>query len=608
MSLEKFIKLIKEGEPVSPGTPNRPIQQIDQNVNYLWQLIQAAELGSTVYARMQTVASTVEIGQPVYLNAATQQFEAAYATTTTDPVTGYVSVSPQAQVWGIVAVKHHATSADILLFGYAKVDISAAVAVANLNEDGSVPAGIWYLSGSGVGQLVSQQPPVSVPVLKTDTNGFVFVNPKFIDFIENHRHYVFDLLMQPAGNVTPPAVGGTHSIAEADSSLPGWLPADHAIFAGTAPAGAKFGYNLSQNPDLKNIFPPIPVQSASVVMQRPSVWDTDTERKWYGQQLMEDLVIVDRNGIWWMSDCYDEVPWATTLDTSASESLSYSECDPAGKAYALKLYYTRLNFATDSAVVSSLKSIDNRIVITCAGTDTPGTTGDLEIALDLSFVVAGDNEKGYLVFKSLDTTTGTFKRGPVAEGIYATSSNVVLESTAQSLLDDGTTLHHGNVGVGVVTETNSELPSQLVRLDGVTEEDYPALYLGLPNDNPTSYVVKFEIPSNAPANVQFRFRARVLGRIAGTLPPLSASYYRVTRPSGLTPVNVVQSYTALAGFNPAAATLSAANQAIEVTSDSLSLNAGDIVYVKIERDPEDAGDGYAGEVGIMQQVGIITST
>jgi hypothetical protein len=37
-------------------------------------------------------------------------------------------------------------------------------------------------------------------------------------------------------------------------------------------------------------------------------------------------------------------------------------------------------------------------------------------------------------------------------------------------------------------------------------------------------------------------------------------------------------------------------------------SAGDIVYVKIERDPDDVADGYAGEVGVMQQVGVITST
>ena len=45
MSLEHFIKFIKDGEPVSPGTPNRPLQQLDQNIHYLWELIKAAELG-----------------------------------------------------------------------------------------------------------------------------------------------------------------------------------------------------------------------------------------------------------------------------------------------------------------------------------------------------------------------------------------------------------------------------------------------------------------------------------------------------------------------------------------------------------------------------------
>ncbi len=48
MSLERFIKFIKEGEPVSPGTPNRPLRELDQNIQYLWDVIQAAELGSTV--------------------------------------------------------------------------------------------------------------------------------------------------------------------------------------------------------------------------------------------------------------------------------------------------------------------------------------------------------------------------------------------------------------------------------------------------------------------------------------------------------------------------------------------------------------------------------
>ena len=61
MSFEKFIQLIKTGEPVAPGTPNRPLGQLDANIKYVWDVLQAAELGSTVYARQVTVESTVVV-------------------------------------------------------------------------------------------------------------------------------------------------------------------------------------------------------------------------------------------------------------------------------------------------------------------------------------------------------------------------------------------------------------------------------------------------------------------------------------------------------------------------------------------------------------------
>jgi len=126
MSLERFIKYIKEGEPVAPGTPNRPLQQLDQNIKYLKDIIDAAHLGSTVYAREQTVESTLEVGMPVYWNTSNGRFEAAIAKTETDPFTGYVRASPASEVWGIIALKHEAKNADILLFGYAPIDIKAA--------------------------------------------------------------------------------------------------------------------------------------------------------------------------------------------------------------------------------------------------------------------------------------------------------------------------------------------------------------------------------------------------------------------------------------------------------------------------------------------------
>ena len=616
MSLENFIKFVKEGEAVSSGTPNRPLHQLDQNIKYLWQLIQAAELGSTVYARLQTVASTVELGQPVWFNPATQQFEAALAATETDATTGYVTTASSSQVWGVVAEKHHSTTADILLFGYASVDITAAVATAELNADGSVPAGMWYLSGGSVGKLTLQAPPVSVPVLKTDTNGNVFVNPQFTDFVNNHRHYKFELEMVPAGTVTPPSVGGTHTISAADSSQPGWLPASDAVFDGNAPTGAKFGYNLSQNASLEDVFPPLPVQSAAVIMQRPSVWDTDSsERRWYGQNLMEDLVVVDRFGIWWMSDCYDEVPWPTDYDPTSSES--YSECEPAGKDHKMLLYFARVNFATDNSVVSSLNSTDSRIELSCSGKTTAANTGDLDIALNLSFLTGATDTTGFLAFKELDTATGTFNSGPVTEGIYTTSPKVDLvgDVSTASAGPGGETLYQGKVGVSFIEAVDNELSSQLVRLDGVVEQDYPVLYLGFPDDDTaTSYVVKFEVPHNAAdagVAIKFLLRTRIIGRAAGTLPALSASYYTTSRPdsSATPPANletVTQSYTSFTTFMASPQTLVSSNQACEEDTEKVDVYAGDIIYIKIERDS--GVDTYTGELGVMQQLGVLSAS
>jgi hypothetical protein len=604
MSYERIIQFIQEGEPVSPGTPNRPLSQLDQNIRYLYDIVQAAALGSTVYARAQTVASTLQVGQPVYYNATTSQFEAAFAAAVSDAATGYLVVPDQAQVWGIVAAKLNATKADILLFGYAKIDIADAIGT-EVNGDGSVPAGTWYLSGVSAGVMTRQLPPVTIPVCKTDNAGGVYVNPRFVDFLENHRHYAFNLTMLPAGDVTPPTPGDPHTILNPDFDLPGWLPADHASFNDLAPAGAKFGYNLSQDLTLKNLYPPVPLQSAAIVMQRPSVYDTSTTHRWYGQQLMSDLVVIDRNGIWWMSDCYDEVPWPTELDTSATNSEVADFCDPLSRNYSLRFYYTRVGFATDNATVTSLTSLDPRLQITCAGqANTTASTGNLEIDLNLQFMLGNTTTSGSQVLKQFNPATNVFNSGPVCEGVYAASNNVILTGSNQTI--SGNTVFQGLVGIGVLTQTTQELESQLVRLNGVTEENYPVLYLGMPNDTTTDYVVKFNVPADAPVNASFRLRLRLLGRSAGTLPPLTAEYYTAARPTNglLTPITITQSYSALAITTTATIT---SNQAVEALSDPVAVTPGDIIYIKITRTPAATLDTYSGEVGVMQQIGVLTA-
>jgi hypothetical protein len=340
-------------------------------------------------------------------------------------------------------------------------------------------------------------------------------------------------------------------------------------------------------------------------MQRPSIWDTTDSRSYYGQQLMEDRLLVDRNGIWWMSDCYDEVPWPTDYDSTSSVSASYGDCDPGNKEYKLKLYFTRVNFATDNSSVTSLVSTDDRVIIHCAGTEDVKATGDLEISLDLSLMLGSTTATGYSVLKTFDPDTNQFTSGPIVEGVYKTSDNVLITSS-ESAVVDSKVVHKGILGIGVVSQATLELSSQLVRLDGVTEESYPVLYLGMPDSQTTSCVIKFEVPSDAPNNIELVLRLRLLGKAAGTTPQLDVSYYKTSRPTNglLTPVNVTQSYTSVSIDTVATLT---ANQAVEANSDPISVSKGDIVYFQITRTPSDVSDTYGGELGLMQQTAIITA-
>jgi hypothetical protein len=69
-------------------------------------------------------------------------------------------------------------------------------------------------------------------------------------------------------------------------------------------------------------------------------------------------------------------------------------------------------------------------------------------------------------------------------------------------------------------------------------------------------------------------------------------------------VTVTQSYTSLTITTVATVGV---NQAVEATSSLIAVAAGTIIYIKIQRTPAAVGDAYAGELGIMQQTGILTA-
>lgn len=596
MGFETFLQLIKTGDPVSPGSVNSPLAQVQRNAAYLKELIEAAALGSTIYAREVTVEADAQVGMPVYYNSQSQRFERALAQT--DVANGILVTAASADVWGIVATKHNSTLADLLLYGYAELDISAAVS-------GTVAAGTYYLSGSALGYLTQQRPSVTVPVLKSDGNGNVLVNPRFVDFLDSHRHYRFELTCLPAG--TAVLADGRWTITDADSTQTGWLPADDASFNGHAPVGAVFGYNIAAEAALQAAWPPLPASHVYLEWDRGTSADIGFQGVPLGTT---GQCRIDRYGIWWLSDCETDVPWPSdwaTVSESTSVSAGYVEC-PRNTEMGLILWFTKLNFFTDATVVTSLASLDERLKIYCAGTTTEGSVGDLEIDLDLDLTLGVDTSTGYLAVKTLNGDK--LDRGPIASGVYATTANVILTSEFQTTDGDGNTVYHGAIALGVLSAATQELGATLVRLDGATEETVPVLYVGLPADRETSFIVMFEVPADAPTEgLALAYRARILGRTAGTLPLLTVEYMVVARPTAglVTPITVTEDY------NPVTidtvAVLDASNEAVEATATAFSVVPGDLVYIRVTRTPgAEYGDEYAGEIGLLQQVGVLTNT
>ena len=584
------LDLINDGESVSAGVANRPLLELQQGLNYLQQLVNSLAPGSTVFARGVGVESAALVGHAVYFNAATARFERALASVTADPGSGALIPSPSSDVWGVVFSKSSAVTADILLFGYDQLDISPA-----LESGTTVAAGVYYLSRITPGTLTAARPPVPVPVLRSAGNGFVFVNPRWEDLLHAHSHLHFSLQPVPAGTHVPPPVGGRHAISDPNPHVEGWLPADHPSFGGKAPHDAKFGYNLAASPSLKNVWPPLPPSAASLY--------------WDGVLTGPDLVVFDTHGIWWMSDCYETVPWLSTTSTiyervseSVAESESLNAC-PHDAPVRLDLFLTQNAFLDNDNVVNSLVTADARVLVECAGKNgTPASSGPLQLRLNLSFLSDDNDPGGYLAIKSFDPATQKFHRGPVATGLYAVSGNVVL-SGDNVVTVNGRTYYRGNVGVDITTSFNRELFPSLVRLDGVTEEYFEnVMYLGFAAGEQTGIRVRIQVPELLDVNnPNLTLKLRLFGLSSGVLPPLGVTARRIPKTS--TPLVLPPTDLITVSINTAV-TLTAANQYVDVAGTPFAIAAGDDLLLTIQRL---GTDSYPNQMGLLRVVGVITS-
>lgn len=587
MAYRSVINSLRDGELVDSGTTNRPLHELQQNVDYLKNLFEAAFLGQAVVARGQIVEPDAMVGQAVYFNEANSRFERALFAVETDETTGELVPADSSQVWGLVLSKTSSTAADVVLAGMVSLDPTYLIGGGQ-----SAEAGVWYLSSVEPGRLIHSRSPAGVPVLVMggETSAGlrqVHVRPDVRDPLNGHRHYRFELQCRPAGDHIPPDIGEPHEITSPDSTREGWLPADDDIFDGKAPAGAKFGYNISQS-GFRDLWPPVPLLGAELVLSRGE------DEQILGCSVPNgenQPLILDENGIWWMVDCYGQVPWPIDWGQENSGSLD-SEC-PILPPMSAILWWTRMTFfSAISAVLSLRPKAGSGLRIYCRSDGEDAETGHLEIDLDLDFSGAGDDESGHLVFKSVDGRT--FSRGPVVESVRSGSSNVTVSSD-QDTLSGGKKV--GNLVISVTDQTNGvEYPVTTVKLNRTTLEFHDdVLTYGFSDAHQSEIRGEIALPTSVeiPEGGRMKLTCLVVGRAAGTVADdvFAASYRRIPFPANATPVALPTLDTEI-GFS-AGATLASGDLYYRAESEEFEVETGDTIQFTINRT---GSDGYAADL------------
>ena len=588
------IEHLRDGELVSATTIGRPDRELERRVVDLDDTLAGLLAGRALLLSGQPCSTSVLVGMPVYWHADNLRYEPAVAATVFDSVTRVIVSAPSAEVIGVVVAKPGAATADIVLTGVTPINLTAA------GVSTALP-GRYYLSATTPGYLVRQRQSPTVPVLTVLGSGQCLVRPQAREWGLDHEHHSLELVCRPAGDHVDPGVG-RHTVTDADPALAGWLPAAHASFNSRAPANAKFGYNLAADPAALALWPPMPIEAASLNWDRGELLAGGTEIP-LG---IDGLAVIDRYGIWWMSDCAGDVPWPADYTFSNGTSANYpapttSEC-PRQENMRLRLSLSRTPYDATRLAVTSLRAAPNSVITVQACAGGAATTGDLEIDANLTLAVSSMNTAGHLALKGVNQQQQLIG-GPILEGlIVATNGNLTASSTHPQVLTGGTVLHQGRITLAAVIDpADRELLGYVLRLLEAKERYVGGVnYVALPPGQRSGLVQQFRVPLDGiQASASLTFRMTCIGTLAGALPALQYAWRRIPVGSG-TPAALPTSDTTLLAATPP--TLTTGNQYVQLTLPAVTVQPGDTVLLTITRP---GTDGYGGEVGFLHTVAAV---
>lgn len=321
-----------------------------------------------------------------------------------------------------------------------------------------------------------------------------------------------------------------------------------------------------------------------------------------------EYVTINRDGIWWMSDCYNEAPWPTDLDTANPTSASITtDCPIDIETVIMELWYSHsLFFSTNFGVLSLSAREGSGIQVFCSGTNDEKSVGHLELDLDLSLAIQDDDQAGHQVVKTIDGSQ--FIRGPVAESVRSASPELLITSDVADIGANGE--RYGNLLFTANLDINgSDFPVDTVRLDGVEEEffeDIMALNFG--QGLASEFRGRILVPTRLtlPAGTMMKLRFWVMGRVTGNLGAsvFPMSYRILPRPTAVLTDAVALPLADSVLDMTTTATFTSANEYVEMESDEFAVSSGDEIQFTMSRTPP---DGYAGDLFLLRKEGVLVA-
>lgn len=599
------INLIKNGESVDDQTPNRPLQQLAERTQFLKDRLDVSAIGEGLVLFSQVVSSDTMQGDAVYYSISNNEYRPALATAFED-TTGILRTDEKAYVVGIVIRKLNNVTADIIIRGRQNgLVINDASGLA-------LVSGNYYLSGLNSGKLVNQRPAVGVFVATITTQG-VIVNPTPREVLEDHIHYVFDLVVDPSGTpVCPNTASNQTAIAFPDNTQEGWLPADDPVFVSTvAPVNAFFGYNWSVNQKLAAIWPPHPLGSAYVELN--------------GVGVSPEHALVDSNGIWWLTNCDTDVPWDANTCISSSAALierSSSSGETTGKPFVpcspttrrLTIWFTKMVSQTSKASVTGIKSAPGSpiVIVGCSTPDASGfCQGKIELDLDIPWARTG-NIAGSEVVKTIGGN-GQLSVGHVVEGIAVTG---LISLTGTKTLTGGQAAGLVTIRGLDPTQITRKLDVALVALNGASESIYQSIlpFVGLPSGRITSFIGKVRIPQVNMTTPRLQLDMWFATPTAGTPPANVLIRWVLVNDALLTQESSSSLFGGGFGTLPTAwspwfalslndlGALAAGNYFSRRVINNIAFSSNQLLLFELQRS---ASDTYAGELAVVNQAATI---